>query len=129
MSATINGTRQVTGQLAADIAGRARTLRSQATSGLLVTSVLTVLLLAVVALVSTIVARSLTRPLRKLRLDALDVASRRLPEVVRRLSRTRTMPGCSGRTLGTCSARARNCFPNSATRRCPPASTSGPRPS
>jgi nitrate/nitrite sensing protein/HAMP domain-containing protein len=86
MSATINGTRQVTGQLAADIAGRARALRSQATSGLLVTSVLTVLLLAVVALVSTIVARSLTRPLRKLRLDALDVASRRLPDVVRRLS-------------------------------------------
>jgi signal transduction histidine kinase len=86
MTATINGTRQVAGQLAAGIATRASTLRSQATSGLLVTSVLTVLLLGLVVLVSTIVARSLIRPLRKLRLDALDVASHRLPEMVRRLS-------------------------------------------
>jgi len=88
MSATINGTRQVAGQLVAGIAARASTLRSQATSGLLVTSLLTVLLLGLVVLVSTVVARSLIRPLRKLRVDALDVASRRLPEMVRRLSET-----------------------------------------
>jgi signal transduction histidine kinase len=86
MTATINGTRQVAGQLAAGIAARASTLRSQATSDLLVISVLTVLLLGLVVLVSTVVARSLIRPLRKLRLDALDVASYRLPEMVRRLS-------------------------------------------
>jgi signal transduction histidine kinase len=86
MTATINGTRQVAGQLAADIATRASTLRSQATSGLLFTSVLMVLLVGLVVLVSTIVARSLIRPLRKLRLDALDVASHRLPEMVHRLS-------------------------------------------
>jgi signal transduction histidine kinase len=86
MSATINGTRQVTGQLAAGIAARASVLRSQATSGLLVTSVLTVLLLGLVVLVSTLVARSLIRPLRTLRLGALDVASHRLPDMVSRLS-------------------------------------------
>src|SRR5262249_36060478 len=86
MTATISGTRQVAGQVAADIAARASTLRSQATSDLLVTSALTVLLLGLVVLVSTIVAQSLVRPLRKLRLDALDVASRRLPAMVRRLS-------------------------------------------
>ncbi len=88
MSATIDGTRQASEQLVAGIAARAGTLGSQANSGLLVTSVLTVLLLGLAVLVSTIVARSLTRPLRKLRLDALDVASRRLPEMVRRLSQS-----------------------------------------
>ena len=86
MSATIHGTRQMADQLAAGIAARAGTLRSQATSGLLVTSAATVLLLGLAVLISTIVAKSLIRPLRKLRLDALDVASRRLPEMVRRLS-------------------------------------------
>ena len=39
-------------------------------------------------MVSTIVARSLIRPLRKLRTDALDVAGHRLPEMVRRLSQS-----------------------------------------
>jgi signal transduction histidine kinase len=86
MSATINGTHQVADQLAALIATRASTLRWQATSGLLVTSALTVLLLGLVVLVTTVVARSLIRPLRKLRSEALEVASRLLPERVTRLS-------------------------------------------
>jgi signal transduction histidine kinase len=43
-------------------------------------------LLALVVLVTTLVARSLILPLRKLRSDALEVASRRLPEMVARLS-------------------------------------------
>jgi signal transduction histidine kinase len=86
MSATINGTHQVEDQLADVIATRAGALRSQATSGLLVTSVLTVLLLGLVVLATTVVARSLILPLRKLRSDALEVASRRLPEMVARLS-------------------------------------------
>ena len=55
---------------------------------LLVTSLVTLLLLFLVVLVSTIVARSLIRPLRKLRADALDVAGHRLPEMVRRLSQS-----------------------------------------
>ena len=49
---------------------------------------MTLLLLLLVVLVSTIVARSLIRPLRKLRSDALDVAGHRLPEMVRRLSQS-----------------------------------------
>jgi len=48
----------------------------------------TLVLLLLVLLVSTIVARSLIRPLRKLRSDALDVAGHRLPEMVRRLSQS-----------------------------------------
>jgi hypothetical protein len=86
MSATIGGTNQVQDQLVGLLVAQAGALRSQATSGLLVTSVLTVVLLALVVLITTVVARSLILPLRKLRSDALDVASRRLPETVARLS-------------------------------------------
>ena len=75
-------------QLTAAISDRASTLRSQATTQLLVTSLVTLLLLLLVLLVSTTVARSLIRPLRKLRTDALDVAGHRLPEMVRRLSQS-----------------------------------------
>jgi signal transduction histidine kinase len=88
MSATINGTNQVEDQLVSLLVTQASALRSQATSGLLVTSVLTVVLLALVVLVTTVVARSLILPLRKLRSDALEVASRRLPEMVARLSQS-----------------------------------------
>ena len=49
---------------------------------------MTLVLLFLVLLISTIVARSLIRPLRKLRTDALDVAGHRLPEMVRRLSQS-----------------------------------------
>lgn len=88
MSATINGTNQAEDQLVGVLVTQASALRSQATSGLLVTSVLTVVLLALVVLVTTVVARSLILPLRKLRSDALEVASRRLPEMVARLSQS-----------------------------------------
>jgi signal transduction histidine kinase len=88
MSATIDDTRQVADELTSAVTARANTLRSRATQSLLITSVATLLLLLLVLLVSTIVARSLIRPLRKLRSDALDVAGHRLPEMVRRLSQS-----------------------------------------
>ncbi len=88
ISATIDDTRQVADQLDSAVLARANALRSQATQTLLITSVVTLLLLLLVLLVSTIVARSLIRPLRKLRSDALDVAGHRLPEMVRRLSQS-----------------------------------------
>jgi len=85
---TVGDTRKVADQLASAITTRANMLRSQATQTLLITSVVTLVLLLLVLLVSTIVARSLIRPLRKLRSDALDVAGHRLPEMVRRLSQS-----------------------------------------
>jgi signal transduction histidine kinase len=88
MTATIGDSRKVANQLTAQITDRANSLRSHATQVLLLTSVVTLLLLLLVVLVSTIVARSLIRPLRKLRSDALDVAGHRLPEMVRRLSQS-----------------------------------------
>ena len=88
MSLTLTDTRSVASDLAGRITSRANALRSNATTDLLVTGLVTLLLLALVVMVSTIVARSLIRPLRKLRTDALDVAGHRLPEMVRRLSQS-----------------------------------------
>jgi signal transduction histidine kinase len=88
MTLTIEDTQKVADSLTDAISSRANALRSAATTDLLVTSLVTLLLLLLVVLVSTIVARSLIRPLRKLRSDALDVAGHRLPEMVRRLSQS-----------------------------------------
>jgi signal transduction histidine kinase len=88
MAVTIGDVRKVADQLTSDITARAGTLSSSATRGLVETSILTLVLLALVLLTSTLVARSLIRPLRKLRSDALDVAGNRLPEMVRRLSQS-----------------------------------------
>ena len=88
MTLTIRDTQKVADQLVGEVTAHANTLRSNATTDLLVTSLVTLLLLLLVVLVSTIVARSLIRPLRKLRSDALDVAGHRLPEMVRRLSQS-----------------------------------------
>jgi signal transduction histidine kinase len=70
------------------ISTRASALKSHWSAELLWTTLITFLLLIIVLLISTIVARSLTRPLRKLRSDALDVAGHRLPDIVRRLSQS-----------------------------------------
>jgi signal transduction histidine kinase len=88
MTLTIEDTQKVADSLTDAVSSRANALRSAATTDLLVTSLVTLLLLLLVVLVSTIVARSLIRPLRKLRSDALDVAGHRLPEMVRRLSQS-----------------------------------------
>ncbi|MFY9773958.1 MAG: nitrate- and nitrite sensing domain-containing protein [Trebonia sp.] len=88
MSFTIDKVRQVADELNGNISTLANASRTNASTRLLVTSLVTVLLLLLVLLISTLVARSLTRPLRKLRTDALDVAGNRLPEMVRRLSQS-----------------------------------------
>jgi signal transduction histidine kinase len=88
MSFTLGKVRQVTDELTGNISTLANTSRTDASTALLFTSLVTLLLLFLVLLISTLVARSLTRPLRKLRADALDVAGHRLPEMVRRLSQS-----------------------------------------
>jgi signal transduction histidine kinase len=87
-SFTVGKVRQVADGLSGNIATLAATSRNNASTDLLVTSLVTLLLLLLVALVSILVARSLIRPLRKLRADALDVAGHRLPEMVLRLSQS-----------------------------------------
>ncbi|HEV2251746.1 MAG TPA: nitrate- and nitrite sensing domain-containing protein [Streptosporangiaceae bacterium] len=88
MSFTIGKVRQVADELTGTISTLANTSRTNSSTALLVTSLVTLLLLFLVLLISSLVARSLTRPLRKLRADALDVAGHRLPEMVLRLSQS-----------------------------------------
>src|SRR5579859_1203636 len=88
MSFVVGRVRVVSRELTGTISALANTSRSNATRNLLITSAVAVVLLFLVLLISALVARSLTRPLRKLRTDALDVAGHRLPEMVRRLSQS-----------------------------------------
>jgi signal transduction histidine kinase len=78
--------RVVEQRLVADTIARASSLRSKAilTAVSVGVAVLIVLLLAL--LLTTVVGRSMVRPLRRLRSGALEVAGVRLPETVRRMS-------------------------------------------
>jgi signal transduction histidine kinase len=88
MSFVLDKVRQVSDELNGNISSLANTSRTDANRNLLITGAAAVVLLFLVLLISALVARSLTRPLRKLRADALDVAGHRLPEMVRRLSQS-----------------------------------------
>jgi hypothetical protein len=66
MSFTAGKVRQVADELTGNISTLANTSRTNASTGLLVTSLVTLLLLLLVLVIFTMVARSLTRPLRKL---------------------------------------------------------------
>ena len=78
--------RKVSNTLVSDINSQANTLESNSLHNAIIVSVATLLLLILVLLITTFVARSMIRPLRKLRADALEVAGSKLPEMVRRLS-------------------------------------------
>ena len=83
---TIGGIRTVEQTLVAATIARAGALHRGAilTASVIGGAVLIVLLLAL--LLTTVVGRSLVRPLRRLRSGALEVAGVRLPETVRRMS-------------------------------------------
>ena len=78
--------RQVSDGLVGQIAGQANSLESSSLRSAIIVSLATLVLLLLVLLITTFVARSMIRPLRKLRADALEVAGSKLPEMVRRLS-------------------------------------------
>jgi signal transduction histidine kinase len=83
---TIAGIRGVEQNLVAGTIARATALRRSAilTASFIGAAVLIVLLLAL--LLTTVVGRSMVRPLRRLRSGALEVAGVRLPETVRRMN-------------------------------------------
>src|SRR5215510_14549121 len=85
-SAQIKQLRQVSDGLVRQVSAQANALESSALRSALITSAVTLLLLVLVLLITTFVARSMIRPLRKLRADALEVAGSKLPDMVRRLS-------------------------------------------
>ena len=74
--------------LVEQIQSQADSLAQSALHSAIVISVATLLLLLLVLLITTFVARSMIRPLRKLRADALEVAGSKLPDMVRRLSQS-----------------------------------------
>jgi len=82
----ISDMRQVSNGLVGQITAQANSLTASALRSAIITSVVTLLLLILVLLITTFVARSMIRPLRKLRTDALEVAGSKLPDMVRRLS-------------------------------------------
>jgi signal transduction histidine kinase len=85
-SSQITLMRQVSNGLVGQITAQANSLTSSALRNAWIVSVATLVLLALVLLITMFVARSMIRPLRKLRADALEVAGSKLPDMVRRLS-------------------------------------------
>ena len=88
MTTTVQDMRVVENKLMSSILDRSRSLQSSATRFAVIISVIVLVLLILVLLITTVVARSMIRPLRRLREDALDIAGTRLPDMVRRLSET-----------------------------------------
>ena len=85
-SGTVNDMQQVELVVAKNIVARAQSLQHSAQSDALFTAIVTVVILLLVLLATVAVARSLVRPLRKLREGALNIATVELPERVRLLS-------------------------------------------
>jgi signal transduction histidine kinase len=85
-SQQIDQMRDVSNGLVSDITNQANALESNSLHSAIEVSVATLILLIIVLLITTFVARSMIRPLRKLRADALEVAGSKLPAMVRRLS-------------------------------------------
>ena len=78
--------RTVEGDLLASSVAQANSLQQSSEGSEQLTAVVVLILLLLVLAITVLVARSMIVPLRRLRADALDVAGRRLPEMVRRLS-------------------------------------------
>jgi signal transduction histidine kinase len=93
MSATVGDMRTVESDVLSSVTTQASSLQQGAKSSEELTAVLVLIFLLAVLVVSIILARSMIGPLRKLRSDALDVASQRLPDVVRRLSESGSEDG------------------------------------
>jgi signal transduction histidine kinase len=86
MSYTIGRMRLVEEDLAGQVLGSARALHSNAERTVLESGGLALLALLLVLLITVLIARSMLRPLRRLREGALDIAETRLPAEVRELT-------------------------------------------
>ncbi|HXL94979.1 MAG TPA: nitrate- and nitrite sensing domain-containing protein [Streptosporangiaceae bacterium] len=88
MSATVAKMATVNGQVASSVVARSQFLQRGAEQSAVVTATLTTVILLLVLIATLLVARSLVRPLRRLRAGALDVATVHLPERVRQIGET-----------------------------------------
>ncbi|WP_182901256.1 nitrate- and nitrite sensing domain-containing protein [Microbispora sp. H10830] len=85
MSQPINRMRTVEAKLTSSIVARSQSLKDDEQQRAIIVAVAVALLLIAVLLVTTGVARSLVRPLRRLRSEALEIAGSRLPDTVQKL--------------------------------------------
>jgi hypothetical protein len=88
MTATLTDMRTVQQGLVKSIIGQSQSQHSALTRTAVETGIEVLAVLIVVLMITIIVARSMVRPLRKLRTGALEVAGLRLPDAVRRMSET-----------------------------------------
>src|SRR5207344_2653426 len=86
MTYTVDRMRRAERQLASSIALQARALHQGAMRSLMLTGAAAVAVLIFALLATVVIARSMVRPLRRLKAGALEVAEVRLPEEVRALS-------------------------------------------
>src|ERR1022692_3689343 len=75
-------------QIVTSIISRATVLRKHAIVSAVAVGIAVILVLALALLLTSIVGRSMVRPLRRLRAGALEIAGIGLPETVRRISET-----------------------------------------
>ncbi|MBD3137439.1 nitrate- and nitrite sensing domain-containing protein [Microbispora bryophytorum] len=75
----------VEGRVSGLVQSRARDLQSAEQRNALIAGGLILALLVLVLVTTVLIARSMVRPLRRLRAEALDIAGRRLPEIVRQM--------------------------------------------
>ncbi|GAA1305797.1 hypothetical protein Psi02_22680 [Planotetraspora silvatica] len=85
VSDPINRMRSVETKLTASIVARSATLKDDEQQRAIIVGVAVAALLIAVLLFTTGVARSLVGPLRRLRREALEIAGRRLPDMVQKL--------------------------------------------
>ncbi|GLW24581.1 histidine kinase [Microbispora amethystogenes] len=82
---TIEQMAAVEGRVSSLVQDRTRDLQSAEQRNALIAGALILALLVLVLATTALIARSMVRPLRRLRVEALDIAGRRLPEIVRRM--------------------------------------------
>ncbi|MBB3727757.1 sensor histidine kinase [Nonomuraea dietziae] len=82
---TVDAMRKVETQLAASIVAQTRVLSDAEQRDAIISGAVILVLLVLVLVITTGVAGSLVRPLRRLRAEALEVAGSRLPDTVRAL--------------------------------------------
>jgi len=88
MSATLTDMRVVEQGMVNSVIGQSQSQHSALTRTAVETGIEVLAVLIVVLMITIVVARSMVRPLRKLRTGALEVAGLRLPDTVRRMSET-----------------------------------------
>ncbi|WP_066373471.1 nitrate- and nitrite sensing domain-containing protein [Herbidospora mongoliensis] len=81
---------KVEAQVAGALRARADDLRSTERRSAIVAGALILALILLVLVTTVLIARSMVRPLRRLRAEALEIAGSRLPEIVRRMRESET---------------------------------------